>query len=490
VKFLQSNPNIVHLPNGKSLNFESFGTVKTKDIFESHRIMSMTDPNNKFYNERQLAIYLKFKEILEGIKLDQKTDIVNKIGNSLLNIFIRKTYAQSLDALTNVNFQSDTVATHGIQSFREQLKTLFNMQNIIVAFNDDNLNLFDIYLDSVVEPTDLTVLNPLDFSVVDNYIKFVHPSKLNMTVFISPKFLKEIVFKYVASIKSTPAFAIPQDFDNLINNDYDLKKMIMEYFTVSLITAIIKDTYREVRVNHINAIFNIWKLAVDNKMNDAFNEGLGGWDLKNKDIRIGFYNTLENEFQQLLNTFHMHKGASCYEHVSPGFYDCVIDIICDIWPRSDNINANPLILSQIMLDLQSPEINDAISKLTLINNTKETVKLSTLLRNKPGSKQPVTDCIRNTLGISRIIPLLYFSPYILGNGIQFKTVELMLNEIRSSMDASYAASSTSIEYSSLQQVIKKVLKYEQIYGAALRNPLNTGKKFINFIFMFLKGRKD
>ncbi len=476
VKNIQSNPNLVNLSNGKTLNFESFGGSNNTELFKRYNIEQIISPNYSFYRERQLGIYNKLAPIIEGIKNSFQYDFA-KACKEFVSIYLKsaRSYIETQHLLDTIDIFDDnnTDAVFGIAKFREQLKSLFGIQNLIIAYNVENKNLFDIYLDAIKDPEDITTFDVLDFSFANNTIKFAHPKDIMMTIFICPKKMKELMSAFILENKD--------NFANYTLNTDTVVKVIEELFISSFITALVQDRYRELRLAQYTLIMNITKYAIENKMAEPFNVSSDRYRVP---VARYFLYQLQEKYDAILTKFNMKK-TDIYEYLSPNFQDISnkFDLV-NSWSRC---NINPLVLYQILCELPDGEITEFLTRFNIKNTSKEYNRISTLTKRSSGRiKNPeYIDNIRTTIALNRLIPLMYYITYIVQNGVAFKTTEVMIKEIHASLEIADVTAMKGVMYNALTFLTNKIRKYESVFGVLFHNPLNTQKSFIQFIFHFL-----
>lgn len=480
MKILTSNPNIIHIGNGKMLNFESYGGKKPHQIFTECDFDRIYSVNSESYRERQLGMYSAFQPFIAQYK-NTGWNIVPAI-NDLINIYKRPTYIQMMDALTNCDLTTCDDGIRGIGKFKESLKAFLGTNNIVVAFNTENTNLFNICINSIQNLNNIDNVNPIDASfTAEGNVKFLHAADIVVTVFVGPKQLKELVQAYIVSDKTK------KQFDAGIVEFTTLHKALSDIFAAALITALIGETYREVRVNQYNTIMNVVKFGIEQNLQGTFTISAGGaWESgKYKE----FFEMLRNAYDERLHAF-LIKGEQTVGWVSPNFMKFANSFdTFRTWGSNDQ-TINPLLLMQAATELPNNEFGAFLAQYEIPREFNGFTRISNLSYKSQGNikNSSVTDAVRSIIALARVIPFIYYTTYLNNNGMDFKTTETIIAEINKALETAYYLT-TDNAVNSIQKVINRIKDYEIQFKSSFKNPINTSRDYIQFMFEFLRKTK-
>jgi hypothetical protein len=470
MKVLESNSNLLTIGPNHYINFDSYGGADAGDV--NRNLIEIHSTESQYHRERQLGIFTKFSPIVSQLE-DKTFGKLNKAISELISPYIAQTYTQSQDNLAKIGIEE---AAKSLEKFRVELKAFFNVKNVIAAFNTENVNIFDIYIDdvsSLEEPK----FDVLDFGPGnDNIITLSNPQETIITVLINQKLIKELISKYILTNKdvfsNTNSFHINANF----SNSGELNSALHDVFISCFLGSLILERYREMRVSQYNYTMDYISWGIQQKYHDLFNESAYG--LGNRETGKAVLNDIISAKSKDFEKFHLREAAS-YEYLSPDFHTFNNMLRGISWEKV----VNPLLYTKIVTELTEAEVAESLKRLNLLIPIEKFAKLTALTHPSLGNNKNniIVDTIRSTLAIKRVIPFIYYTTYILNNGSNFKTTETILNEIEGVYDNIRAIASSNVAYSGLFDILNRILDYSKQYKTIFSNPLHTNSNFINFM---------
>lgn len=376
-----SKPAVVKIGNDH-INFATINSRMSKDDSEieenNRRIFEILNPLNKFSKSLIMDLVMKYK----NIRSDYNIEFYN------FRSFISKNLTDDSDS---GNFSSGK-----IRKIREKIvngdPVLLNTVRtalvndtkfpLIVKFVDSSVNAIDFYFDSINNYGE----NKVEGIIIgDNDI--INKNNLVLTAFVNMKYILNRVGQNIHIGENKELYhTVAYELSDSIKNSY--------------YAAIIRDNYRIVATEKFMIMFNLL--------------------MKNP---FSFINTTQvNEFLLMEGEEKTKNAINEFLETNKSIIDILIDDknsslpFKDLYNIFDSIDLNP----STMLSILEP--SDFVISSVLNGGVMNHYASFRSLQNKNVEEEKVND-IKDTLMISRLLPLCFFSVYYLQNGSKHKTYQ-------------------------------------------------------------------
>jgi hypothetical protein len=454
---LQNEKNIVSLPNGNKLNFLAFSGSPTY----KRALISIHDPSSKFYRSRMLESYTSLASIISTYKNDLSTQVIKGI-EFLVKLYLGRNYSESMYTIDKLDEMTDDSSYKALLMFREQLKNQFGTSNIMINFNSENVNLFDIYIDYIGESLDISY-DPLEYIYTNGFFSFKNKDKVLISIFIDPKQLKQLASNILSTTKSNK-----DDLSVITTFKTTFTKVLSDLLFSSFLSSVLTERYRAARESQLTSIMNI---VIDSGKRGLGSLVIDGYWKNMEKLSATFYDLYNNIY---LNFFLKDNSNS---FLYPNFHDLNWIIGLGDWTQTNT--TNPLIYYKLTSELSNVEIAKTLDIFKVKNSHREHPHLSDLTsRNTGRYKNPLDiDICRNSIAISRILPYLLYTTYIINRGFTFELTEKMINAIKASVTSTHATSGKDINKKALFNIYNKINDYLTTYSS-LKSPIVCNKNVL------------
>lgn len=462
------------------LNFNNF--YKSKE-FERPLYEKFYEKTTKYFLRRTLKNFIKINSIAsDDYNNTNFREKLYKIAELVLNPFIGYDYETGENA--SFRTPNKTKISSSIIRCKDILQNIFGTNNINFLFDFSKIGInsnknIKIYFDYIIKDYKKTIKDPLNYIRKNGFLQFENPKNVMITIIIPIDFLEELASKHLHIMPrhGETSSMKPREYDIMFGKSkyisiQDFKDEFTNIFFQNFVISLYKERYRESLYSQLYLLFNI---AESEQFLESSNLRLSEEELEEK-FKSKYYKIFE-DFDLISNG----KSEDITE-LSP----TISDVMGELLPDSNltSFSVNPIDVYNRIFELGVYECTTYARKLNFRNILSGTEYLrfdSSLLELNKDFGDSYSNLVTDLILLKRLIPVIYFSEFIICNGDKSSVFTNMREKIKAAL-VKYDLKYKSYVYSNnLKEVIESIAN-DLEYNKTAISVFVRQKLLKNFIF--------